>query len=106
MLHLFNEVFIEHKDQLWIPTGSRIIVVSSDPAGELETNVNCLNHVATVSDLIGEGRTMQDFVNDTIDLSGKIVIYADPDAFAAILASWLKSTTNMDADAYENWMNI
>lgn len=106
MLHLFNEVFIEHKDQLWIPTGSRIIVVSSDPAGDLETNANCLNHVATVDELIGDGRTMQDFVNDTIDLTGKIVIYADPAPFAEIVASWLKSTTNMDADAYAKWMSI
>ena len=87
MLHLFNEVFIEHKDQLWIPTGSRIIVVSSDEPGELETNPNCLNHVATVSDLIGEGRTMEDFVSDTMDLTGKIVIFADPEPFAEIVAS-------------------
>ncbi len=106
MLHLFNEVFIEHKDQLWIPTGSRIIVVSGDEAGELETNPNCLNHVATVSDLIGEGRTMEDFISDTMDLTGKIVIFADAEPFAEIVASWLKSTTNLDADAYANWMNI
>lgn len=106
MLHLFNEVFIEHKPHLWIPTGSCIIVVSGDPAGDLETNENCLNHVATVDELIGDGRTMQDFVNDTMDLTGKIVIYADPEPFAEIVASWLKSTINMDANAYTKWMEI
>lgn len=105
-LHLFNNVFIDHIDHLWIETGSRIIVVSNKEAGDLETNPNCLNYEATVSDLIGEGRTMADFINDTIDLTGKITIYADPNAYAEIVASWLKSTTNMDAGAYTNWMNI
>jgi len=105
-LHLFNNVFIDHIDHLWIETGSNIIVVSSNEAGELETNPNCLNYEATVSDLIGDGRTMADFISDTIDLTGKITIYADPDAYAEIVASWLKSTTNMDAGAYTNWMNI
>ena len=43
-LHLFNNVFIDHIDHLWIETGSKIIVVSSNEAGELETNPNCLNY--------------------------------------------------------------
>ena len=103
MLHLFNEVFIEQEQRMSVPIGSRVIIISSQYNTDMAQNENCLTCVDTLDEAIGEG-TLESFIRDTMSLTGKIVIYANDEAFARIFTSWIKSSTNMEADDFDIYL--
>lgn len=105
MLHLFNEVFIEQEERLSVPVGSRVIVISSVYNTDMHTNPSCISCVDTLDQLLGEG-TLENFFLSTMALTGKVVIYANDEAFARIMTSWLKSSTNMGRPEFETYLKV
>jgi hypothetical protein len=99
MLHLFNEVFIEQEEKLEVSIGSRVIVISSVYNIDMKGNPKCITCVDTLTELLTD-ITLEQFFRETMALTGKIVIYANDEAFSQIIASWLKSSTNMSEEQY------
>ena len=104
-LHLFNEVFIDYHTEMHIPQGSKVIIFSDTYNTDMDTNPNCVSCHDTLDARL-DGDTIQDFFTDTIALTGQHIIYANEDDFARIVASWLRSTTNMTADEFGVWLGI
>lgn len=105
MLHLFNEVFLEHEDRLSVPVGSRVIVISSIYNTDMKINPSCLTCVDTLAELL-ENNTLEYFFRKTMALKGKIIIYANDEAFSQIIAAWIKSSTHMGTEQYNCYMAL
>jgi hypothetical protein len=58
-----------------------------------------------LADALGES-TFLEKMQELAALDKKYIIYADHNSFAEIVATWLKSVTNMDQAAYEKWVDI
>lgn len=105
MLHLFNKVFLDNHQRMSVPRGSKVIVLSAVHNRDMNVNPNCLHCEDTLDDLLGDN-TLEDFFRDTMALTDKVVIYANDTDFARIIASWLRSSTNMTKAEFDIWLNI
>jgi len=100
MLHLFNNVFIEQDKYIDLLAAPEIIVASSEYAtDDVKINDAVIQAEETVADLLGEN-SYQSWFTTLMSKTNKVIIYASNDNFANIVATWLKSTTNMDSDSY------
>lgn len=100
MLHLFNNVFVEQEKYINLLEAPDIIVVSADyKLDPINVSENVSKTGTNIDEILGES-TMQQWFADLISKTTKVVIYADNDSFAKIASTWLKSSTNMDADSY------
>jgi len=104
MLHLFNNVFLDHHTRISVPRGSKIMVFS-DLGNGIDDNPNCLHNAETLDSFLGDN-TVEDFFQDTFALQDKIYIYANEKDFAKIITCWLRSTTNMTRAEFEIWLGI
>lgn len=102
MIHLFNNVFIDHESMLFV--AHKVVVISSVYNTDMKTNSRCLYCEDTLEDLLGD-RSIKDFLTELMQVEEKVVIYANNDAFAKIITAWLKSTVNMDQAAFNTWAN-
>ena len=105
MLHLFNNVFLDHHRHMSVPRGSKVIIFSDVYNTHMNTNENCLICEDTLDDHLGEG-TLESFFTETLARTERIVIYANESDFARIITSWLRSSTNMTAVEFETWLSI
>lgn len=97
MLHLFNNVLIEQDKYINLLAAPEIIIASSEyVTDDNKVNDAVIQAEETVEGLIGDS----DWFTNLMSKTNKVIIYASNDNFAKIVATWLKSTTNMDSDAY------
>jgi hypothetical protein len=102
MIHLFNNVFLEqsyHIDYM-----SRFILISNYADNTVELNDNCIKAGKTLEEVLGED-SLEDFIKQVLSMEGKVVVYCDNEPFSEIATSWIKSTTNMDQDAFDSWVS-
>ena len=102
MIHLFNNVFIDHESMLFV--AHKVVVISSVYNTDMKTNPRCLYCEDTLEKMLGN-RSLNDFLNEMMQIEEKLVIYANNEAFAKIATAWLKSTVNMDQAAFDTWAN-
>ncbi len=100
MIHLFNNIFLEQDFNLQV--FYKVVVISSQYNRNMDTNPKCLYCEDTLDDLLAE-KTLEQFLREMMAIEEKVVIFANNDAFSKIATSWLKSSTNMDASAFETW---
>lgn len=100
MIHLFNNVFIEHESMLYV--ASKVIVISSVYNTDMKVNPSCLYCDDTLEDVLGT-KSLEDLFAELMALEEKVVIFANNDAFAKIATAWMKSSTNMDQAAFDMW---
>lgn len=98
MLHLFNNVFVEQDSKLTV--FYKVVVISSVYNTDMKVNPNCLYCTDTLDELLGD-RTLESFLRELMQHEEKVVIYANNEAFARIIACWLKSSTNMQKADYD-----
>lgn len=104
MLHLFKTIYLEH--DLFIEGGdyghfSKLfenITMEEMPPNVLFYAAN-LNHAMP-------GATYSDFFRMLSEKDKRIVIYADDENYAEIMATWLKSTTNMNKEYYTKYVDM
>jgi len=100
MLHLFNNVFIEQDQYINLSDAPDIIVASTEYAtDDVKLNDAVTQAENTVAELLGDG-TYKAWFTSLMSKNTRVVIYANNSNFANIVATWLKSSTNMDNDAY------
>lgn len=97
-LHLFNKVYVDTHDNIDVLQQGAVIHSDyvADPYVEVAWSGTSLADSLGDSDL--KTKLVEAHASDK-----KFVIYGDTDTFASIVASWCKSTTNMDADAFSQY---
>ena len=102
-LHLFDRVYIEDHQYIDSAYWGALIY---DGVNKEDTAIH--NHLwlgNNLSDALGEG-TFLSKMQEIAALDKKYIIYADHSSFAEIVATWLKSITNLDQTAYNKWVDI
>ncbi len=100
MIHLFNNVFLEQ--DTFVYQGYKNIVISETYAtSDISASATVLSSGTTLESVL-DGKTIGAFLKSLmIHGEEKVMIYADNSSFAAIITSWLKSTTNMDQASFD-----
>lgn len=118
MLHLFNNVFIEQDQKIFIPpfdvnlavpdNVQRFCVVSSYATEDLRENPTSLYVEDGLNELLGANNwtTLEDFLRNLMTYDYKIVVYTDNSLFAEIFTCVLKSFTNMETAQLETYLRI
>lgn len=101
-LHLFNKVYIEHTDYIDSTLWGALIY---DGIDKTDGSFAGLWLGDDLADALGDD-TFLEKMTELAALSTKYVIYADDATYAAIVTDWLKSTTTMDAAAFNYWVDI
>jgi hypothetical protein len=100
MIHLFNNVFLE-QDIFINQLNKNIVISETYNTQDISASSNALLVSATLEDAL-DGRSIGEFLKSLMIYGNeKIMIYADNTTFAALAASWLKSSTNMDQEALD-----
>lgn len=105
MVHLFDKVYLAHDNFI---EGGFYIHISKFAYGELGAqngDPNAMLFGSTVQDALGD-KTLLDLFRILSNVNKKFYIYADKEAFATILATWLKSSTNMDDIAFNKYIDM
>jgi hypothetical protein len=97
-LHLFNKVYVDTHDNIDVLEQGAVIHADyvADPHVEVSWSGTSLADSLTDSNLKTK-------LVEAHAANKRFVIYGDINAFASIVASWCKSTTNMDADAFSQY---
>jgi hypothetical protein len=104
LLHLFDKVYIDDARYIDCAYWGAVIyegaadIQSTDPSYNLWRGNN-------LADALGDS-TFLEKMQEIAALDKKFVIYADHSAFAEIVATWLKSITNMDQAAYDKFIDL
>lgn len=99
MIHLFNNVFLE-QDTLVNAQHKHVIISSTYATPDTALLATSLASGTTL-EVVLAGKTLEEFLKSLMVYGEeKVMIFADNAAFAAVAASWLKSSTNMDQEAF------
>jgi len=103
MLHLFDNKFLQLDK--YINTFDYRIVISeeyaTDDLKDASVYPKTLNVGKNFEDALGEGTDVDFLIRMLFDFKTKVVIFADIKTYAKIITTWLKSTTNMDKEAFD-----
>ena len=119
MIHLFNEVFIEQDSRITIlpPNQNAQLVESlydvcviSDKytTKDLKSNPAVIYQSPSIEQLLEENEwaDLKDFLDVLMGFNRKIVIYASNSVMATIVATVLKSLTNMEQKQFDTYVDI
>lgn len=117
MIHLFNEVFVEQESKITIfpvyPNAqvqesvySVCVISPTYNTPDLESNPTCIFLANSLSHLYEkyEWSGMEDFLRALMLKDGKVVIYASNEEMAEIVATVLKSLTNMEQQQMKTYV--
>jgi len=102
-LHLFDRVYIE--DMQYIDSAYWGALIYDGVNKEDSAIHSHLWLGDDLTDALGES-TFLEKMQEIAALDKKYIIYADHSSFAEIIATWLKSITNLDQAAYDKWVDI
>ncbi len=100
MIHLFNNVFLE-QDVFINQLNKNVVISEKYNTRDIAASPSAISVSETLEVALGE-KTIGEFLKSLMIYGNeKVMIYADNASFAAIAASWLKSSTNMDQEALD-----
>lgn len=99
MIHLFNKVYIEQ--DRFLSNNIRFVRISNTYSfSGLEEHENKISSYSNYDEFLTSEKTLKDFFLKMLQLTDKVIIYADNFSFAKLLTFWYKSITNMDNDSF------